>query len=201
MINQLVAIDRVLFTLLNAKLTHPVLDSVMPFVTEQENWYPVLVGLWLAMIIWGGRRGRMAAVALVIAVALTDQISCSIIKPLVGRVRPCNALSPAQCRLLIGRSSAMSFPSAHAANSFAMATVASWRFSRFAPVFYVFAVAVAYSRIYVGVHYPLDVLAGAVLGALLGRLAIWLVVEGRRRWDRWWEVRNMDTKRPHAAGV
>ncbi|MCK4409769.1 MAG: phosphatase PAP2 family protein [Candidatus Eisenbacteria sp.] len=201
MISQLVAIDTVLFALLNTKLTHPVLDSVMPFVTEQENWYPVLIGLWLALVIWGGRRGRMAAMALVIAVALTDQISCSIIKPLVGRVRPCNALSPAQCRLLVGRSSAMSFPSAHAANSFAMATVASWRFSRFAPLFYLVAVAVAYSRVYVGVHYPLDSLAGAVLGALLGRLAIWLVVGLRRRWDRWWEVRTMDRKRSHAAGA
>ncbi len=191
MINQLVAIDTVLFVFLNTKLTHPVLDSVMPFVTHQENWYPVLVGLWLALIIWGGRRGRMAAVALIIAIALTDQISCSVIKPLVGRVRPCNALTPAQCRLLVGRSSAMSFPSAHAANSFAMAAVASWRLGRFAPLFYFVAVVVAYSRVYVGVHYPLDALAGAVLGALLGQLAIGLVVGVRRRWDRWRETRRM----------
>ncbi len=192
MINQLVAIDTALFVFLNTKLTHPVLDSVMPFVTDQENWYPVLVGLWLALIIWGGRRGRMAAVALIIAIALTDQISCSVIKPLVGRVRPCNALTPAQCRLLVGRSSAMSFPSAHAANSFAMATVASWWLRGLAPLFYFVAVVVAYSRVYVGVHYPLDALAGAVLGALLGRLALWLVVGVRRRWDRWREIRNMD---------
>lgn len=191
MINQLVAIDTALFVFLNTKLTHPVLDSVMPFVTEQENWYPVLIGLWLALIIWGGRRGRMAAVALIIAIALTDQISCSVIKPLVGRVRPCNALTPAQCHLLVGRSSAMSFPSAHAANSFAMATVASWRLRRFAPLFYFIAVVVAYSRVYVGVHYPLDALAGAVLGALLGQLAIGLVVGVRQRWDRWREIRRM----------
>ena len=201
MINQLVAIDNMLFALLNARLTHPVLDSVMPFLTKQENWYPLLAGLWLAMIIWGGRRGRMAAVALVIAVALTDQISCGIIKPLVGRVRPCSALSPEQCRLLVGRSSSMSFPSAHAANSFAMAAVVSWRFGRVAPLLYFFAAAVAYSRVYVGVHYPLDSLAGAVLGALLGRLAIWLVIAARGRWERWWEVRNMDRKRSLAAGA
>ena len=201
MINQLVALDTALFVLLNTKLTHPVLDSVMPFVTEQENWYPVLIGLWLALIIWGGRRGRMAAVALIIAIALTDQISCSVIKPLVGRVRPCNALTPAQCRLLVGRSSAMSFPSAHAANSFAMATVASWRLGRFAPLFYFVAVVVAYSRVYVGVHYPLDALAGAVLGALLGQLAIRLVVGVRQRWDRWCETRSMDRNKSHAAGA
>ena len=199
MINQLIAIDSALFVVLNTRLTHPVLDSVMPFVTHQENWYPVLVGLWLALIIWGGRRGRMAAVALIIAIALTDQIACSVIKPLVGRVRPCNALTPAECRLLVGRSSAMSFPSAHAANSFAMATVVSWKLRRFAPLLYFFAVLVAYSRVYVGVHYPIDVLAGAVLGALLGRLAIWVVVAVRRRWDRWWEVRRMDWKEPDEA--
>lgn len=194
MINQLVAIDRALFVVLNTKLTHPVLDSVMPFITEQEHWYPVLVGLWLALIIWGGRRGRMTAVALVIAIALADQISCSVIKPLVGRVRPCNVLSPSQCRLLVGRTSAMSFPSAHAANSFAMATVVSWRLDRFTPLFYLIAAAVAYSRVYVGLHYPLDAIAGAALGALLGYLSIRLVVVARRRWDRWWEIRNMDRK-------
>jgi undecaprenyl-diphosphatase len=199
MINQLVAIDTALFVLLNTKLTHPVLDSVMPFVTHQENWYPVLIGLWLALIV--GRRGRMAAVALIIAIALTDQISCSVIKPLVGRVRPCNALTPAQCHLLVGRSSAMSFPSAHAANSFAMAMVASWRLRRFAPLFYFVAVVVAYSRVYVGVHYPLDALAGAVLGALLGQLSIRLVVAVWRRCDRWWRIRNMDRNKSHAAGA
>jgi len=156
----------------------------------------VLAGLWLALIIWGGRRGRMAAVALVIAIALTDQICCSVLKPLVGRIRPCNALPPEQCRLLVGRSSAMSFPSAHAANSFAMATVASWKLSRFAPLLFLVAAAVAYSRVYVGVHYPFDVIAGAIIGALLGRLAIWLVETVTDRCSRWWEIRNMDRKKP-----
>jgi undecaprenyl-diphosphatase len=200
MITQVLDIDAALFIFLNTQLTHPFLDAVMPFITHQENWYPVLAGLWLALMIWGGRQGRMAAVALVIAIALTDQITCSIIKPVVGRLRPCNALSPEQCRLLVGRSSAMSFPSAHAANSFAMATVASWRLNRFAPLLFLFAVAVAYSRVYVGVHYPLDTIAGAIIGALVGRFAIWLVVAVVRRWDRWREIRRMDTESPRLVG-
>jgi undecaprenyl-diphosphatase len=192
----LTELDVALFVLLNTKLTHPILDSVMPFVTEQEHWYPVLLGLWLALIIWGGKRGRMAAVALVIAVALSDRITCGLIKPLVGRIRPCNVLPAAQCRLLVGRSTAFSFPSAHAANAFAMATVVSWRISRFAPLFFLFAVAVAYSRVYVGVHYPADIIGGAVLGALLGRLAIWVVAAVTRRVGRWFEIRGMDRKKP-----
>jgi undecaprenyl-diphosphatase len=194
--NVILDIDTSLFIFLNTRLTHPVLDSLMPFITDKEHWYPVLLGLWLALIIWGGKRGRMAAVALVIAIALADQVSCTILKPLIGRVRPCNALAAEQCRLLVGRSSAMSFPSAHAANSFAMATVVSWRLSKFAPLFFLIAAAVAYSRVYVGVHYPFDTIAGAVLGALLGRLAIWLVVAVRGKWDRWWEIRRMDRKKP-----
>jgi len=166
----LVGVDRALFSLLNGDWTHPILDVVVPFVTTQENWYPVLVGLWVALIIWGGRRGRIAAALLVVAVALSDQITCSLLKPLIGRVRPCNALPADQVRLLVGRSGAYSFPSAHASNSFAMATVVCWRFPRVAPVAFTVAGLVAYSRVYVGVHYPLDVLAGALLGIVVGRV-------------------------------
>ena len=184
MLDAIAHLDTQLFVLLNSTLTNPALDWLMPAITEQENWYPVLGGLWVAMIIWGGRKGRMAAVMFVIAIALADQITCSCLKPLVGRLRPCNALSPEQCRLLVGGSKAMSFPSAHASNSFAMATVATWRFRKFAPVFYVVAALVAYSRVYVGLHYPFDVMAGAILGILLGRLAVWLVVYASRWWER-----------------
>jgi undecaprenyl-diphosphatase len=175
-------LDRALFELLNGRLTNPVLDVVMPAITTQENWYPVLVGLWIALIIWGGRKGRIAALLLVFAIALADQITCSVLKPLVGRIRPCNALPADEVRLLVGRSSAYSFPSAHASNSFAMATVVAWRLPRVAPVAFTVAALVAYSRVYVGVHYPLDVIAGALLGMAIGR-ALTLVGDViERRW-------------------
>jgi undecaprenyl-diphosphatase len=176
-------LDTRLFTLINVEFHHPVLDAVMRAITTQENWYPVLAGLAVALLIWGGRRGRMAVAMLVIAVAITDQISCSFLKPLVGRVRPCNALPPESFRRIVHATAAFSFPSAHAANSFAMATVVSWRFPGFAILAYLIAAAVAYSRVYVGVHYPLDVIGGAILGLLTGRLSIWIVVALRRRWD------------------
>ncbi|MBN2565943.1 MAG: phosphatase PAP2 family protein, partial [Candidatus Eisenbacteria bacterium] len=93
------------------------------------------------------------------------------------------ALSAEECRLLVGASSAKSFPSAHASNSFAMATVASWGYRRLAVLFYIVAALVAYSRIYVGLHYPLDSLAGALLGVLVGRLSIWAVVRVCSAWS------------------
>jgi undecaprenyl-diphosphatase len=155
----------------------------MRAITTQENWYPVLGGLGVALLIWGGRRGRMAVAMLVIAVAITDQITCSFLKPLFGRVRPCNGLPVGSFRQIVGATASFSFPSAHAANSFAMASVVSWRFPAFAIVAYLIAAAVAYSRVYVGVHYPFDAFAGAFVGLLTGRLAIWIVVALRRRWD------------------
>ena len=184
MMDQLVAIDHSLFAFLNGIAYCPMLDKIMPAITRQENWYPLLGGVWVALLIWGGRRGRMAAIMLVIAVALSDQLSSRVLKPLVGRVRPCNALPLDEIRLLVRRSGAPSFPSSHATNSFAMAMVFVWRWPRLAILFFVFAVLVAYSRVYVGVHYPLDVLAGAVLGVICGRTAIWVVVAVRRRWGR-----------------
>jgi undecaprenyl-diphosphatase len=189
-IERMVDFDTALFALINTRMTAPVLDRVMPFITEQEHWYPILAALLLAMVIWGGKRGRMAAVAFIIAVALSDQVTCAALKPLVGRVRPCNALPVDEVRLLVGRSSAFSFPSAHASNSFAMATVVSWRYPRAAFLCFLIAAAVAYSRVYVGLHYPLDAVAGAIIGALLGRLAVWVVVATRDRIDSWKAARS-----------
>jgi len=186
-IDQVIAIDQSLFAFLNGIAYCPILDAIMPVVTRQENWYPVLGGLWIALLIWGGRRGRMTAVMLVIAVALADQLSSAVLKPLVGRVRPCNALPLEEIRLLIRRSGSFSFPSSHSTNSFAMAMVLAWRWPRLVIIFIAFAIIVAYSRVYVGVHYPVDVLAGAVLGVACGRAAIWIVVAALH----WWERRNV----------
>lgn len=178
----LTALDTRAFEIVNGKLHHPVLDVVMPFLTTQTNWYPILGGIAIALIVWGGKRGRMAAAMLVIAVALADQVSCSLLKPIFGRARPPLALPADHVRLLVHRSEAFSFPSAHAANSFAMASVVAWRLKRLAPVAYAIAAVVAYSRVYVGLHYPLDVLGGAVVGIAAGRVAIWIVVAAVRWW-------------------
>jgi undecaprenyl-diphosphatase len=168
----LVELDQKLFLLVNGRWHTAFLDRIMPIITDQSNWVPVLVGLWVAVMIWGGRRGRTAGVIAILALALSDLVSSHLLKPLVGRVRPCNALSPAQCRLLVGASNAFSFPSSHAANSFSMATVFSSAWPRVSWLLFAIAGVVAYSRPYVGVHYPLDSVAGALLGFACGRLMI-----------------------------
>jgi undecaprenyl-diphosphatase len=100
----------------------------------------------------------------VIAVALADW-SATGLKALVDRPRP--PLRYAEPKTLVPVPHDASFPSGHAATSFAAATMLSLAFPRFAPFLFVLAAAVAFSRVYVGVHYPLDVIGGALLGVLV----------------------------------
>jgi undecaprenyl-diphosphatase len=112
----------------------------------------------------------------VIAIALAD-LSSSGLKSLTDRPRP--PLRYAEPKTLVPLPHDSSFPSGHAATSFAAATMLSFGFPRLAPFLFVLAAAVAFSRVYVGVHYPLDVLGGAALGALIA-VALRLLVRRRR---------------------
>ncbi|MGZ8741084.1 MAG: phosphatase PAP2 family protein [Gaiellaceae bacterium] len=100
----------------------------------------------------------------VMAVALADGSAMGL-KALLDRPRP--PLRYAEPKTLVPVPHDASFPSGHAATSFAAATMLSFAFPRLAPFLYVLAAGVAFSRVYVGVHYPLDVLGGALLGVLI----------------------------------
>ncbi len=160
----LLSIDARLFLILNRGAANPVLDTIMPFITDSDNWIIPMVIIWLLLIIFGGKKGRTAAILLIFIITLSDQLTSSVIKPLVGRIRPCYALENA--RLIIHQAHSKSFPSSHAANMAAAAALFSTYYSKYKWIFISLAVLVAYSRIYVGVHYPGDVLAGALLGVL-----------------------------------
>lgn len=155
--------DRWLFYLINKGGQNALFDAVMPFITDFSNFAIPLAAVWLALLIFGGRKGRVAAIVVAVTFALTDSTSSRIIKPLVGRERPCVALE--DVRLVMGMKNTLSFPSTHAANIFGAATVLTIFYRRWAAAFFAVAACVGYSRIYVGVHYPSDVIGGAVMGA------------------------------------
>jgi undecaprenyl-diphosphatase len=113
----------------------------------------------------------------IVAVALADWSAMGL-KALFDRERP--PLRYAEPDPLVRTPHDGSFPSGHAATSFAAATILSFAFPRLTPYLFVLAAAVAWSRVYVGVHYPLDVLGGAVLGALVAT-ALRLLVTNRQR--------------------
>lgn len=180
MLEFLVNLDTALMRFLNVTLANPVFDLIMPVITHE--WFVRIFFMTFALLaaIFGGKYGRITFLFLILAVVLTDQLTSHLIKPLVGRLRPCKNLD--WVHVLINCSSGKSFPSSHAANSFGQAVIWTWRYPKYKWFFILSATIITFSRIAVGVHYPFDVLTGAVLGTLCG-LLIFLTVKhlGRSR--------------------
>ena len=131
----------------------------------------------LALVLCAVYRRWGTLVLTVVAIALADW-SATGIKALVDRPRP--PLRYPEPKTLVPVPHDASFPSGHAATSFAAATVLTFAFPRLAAPLFVLAAAVAFSRVYVGVHYPLDIIGGAVLGVLVA-IALRRLVAGRLR--------------------
>ena len=122
------------------------------------------------------RRGLGPSILLAVVTLLTTFAADSVsfgVKDLVNRARPAE-LHPQIHPLYVVHSS--SFPAGHAATAFAGATLLSYFAPRLTPFFVVLAAAIGFSRIYVGVHYPTDVLAGAAIGVMVGAAAIGIIL-------------------------
>ncbi|MBM4174847.1 MAG: phosphatase PAP2 family protein [Ignavibacteria bacterium] len=164
------SIDVSIFYFINGTLANPVFDKLMPFITEVKNWYLVYVLLWFIILFKGGKYRFAMAISMILLITITDQVSSSLLKNLFERVRPCNALP--DVHLLAGCTGSYSFPSSHAVNNFAAATFFSFYYKHLKWLLFSVAVIIALSRIFVGVHYPSDVLGGAVIGTILGYLCV-----------------------------
>lgn len=164
--NTIAELDVSLFYLINHGWANGFLDVVFPWITRLQHFWPAILLLVLWLAVFGGRRGRWCLLAVGVAVALSDPLTARVLKPEFERIRPCIALE--DVRLLASRKASLSFPSAHAVNLFAVVAV----FARYVPrslwVGVPIAIAVSVSRVYIGVHYPGDILVGAVVGATLG---------------------------------
>ena len=166
--------DVALFFWINHGWSCPFLDSFFSFITNFRNFYIPLAFLFAYWLWKGGSSGRWLVLSLGLSILLADQTSSHLLKDLVERARPCNALdgvlTPA------GKSSAYSFPSSHAANMGASMFLLSVYFRSWTWAFILIALLVGSSRIYLGLHYPSDVLGGFLLGIIFGFL-VWRGVE------------------------
>jgi undecaprenyl-diphosphatase len=139
-----------------------------------------LIWIVIALVLSAVYRRWGVLVLTVLAVALADWTTTAI-KALVDRPRP--FVRYPEPDVLVPRPHDASFPSGHAATSFAAATILSFAFPKWTPAFLLLAAAIAFSRVYVGVHYPLDVISGAALGALIA-IALRLLVANPPRLRR-----------------
>jgi undecaprenyl-diphosphatase len=165
MLDALLAWDERLFRLLNEDWLHPTLDRVMPFVTDGRNYNLPLIMAALILIVVGRLHGLRFAVLAIVSVVIADAIGTHVFKSFFLRTRPCVALE--DVKLLVGCTNLPSFPSNHAVNSSVLATLAILYMPRLWLPAAALTLLVGFSRVYVGVHYPLDVLAGSALGIVV----------------------------------
>ncbi len=175
MIQTLLDWDTRLFELINGSWHHPWLDWIFPWWREKLTWVP----LYVLLAGFSAFKFRVKALwfimALVLAVGLADTVSSKLLKPAVHRLRPCNTPElKEEVRLLSGCGKAYSFTSSHAANHFAIASFLSLTLGLLYPWsrvwWYLWAGTIAYGQVYVGVHYPGDVIAGAIIGLIIGNV-------------------------------
>lgn len=182
MIEFLYSIDKAVFLFCNRTLANPVSDVVMPALTD---WNQSVIGwsifaLWWIALFWkGGRKGRIVGLLLIPLIVGSDQLSSAVLKFMFDRPRPCHEINGLpiveNIHLLVPCGSGYSFPSSHAFNNFAFATFLSYYYRRWTWLFLVYAGLMGFSRLAVGVHYPSDVLGGAMLGMLYSYVAIGIV--------------------------
>jgi len=182
-------LDTDLFLWLNGRYT-PWLDPIMVWVTERNSWFP-FYALLISWLIYRFQKQTIGLLLTIIAaVALGDQISSSVLKPLTLRPRPCHV--PALQKLIhpiLDCGGQYGFVSSHAATTFALAASLWLLLARQHPWIrwtFGWAAVFSYRRIYVGAHYALDVLAGTGVGVLSAAICtvIYYWVRVRAGWQR-----------------
>ncbi|HWR82586.1 MAG TPA: phosphatase PAP2 family protein [Candidatus Deferrimicrobium sp.] len=179
MIDYLSGLDQTLFVFINSQLANPVTDAVMPVITS-DTLLRVLYVATMVLLLWrGNNRLRWLVLFSIAALVLTDQISAGLLKKWAARPRPCQELYGVH--LLVNCGAGFSMPSSHAANAFGQAVLFCVHVRKALWYLVPIATLIAVSRIFVGVHYPADVVAGAALGGGVG----FVFAFGLKKWEYW----------------
>lgn len=173
MIDQIVHIDQEIFLAINQGLSNPVFDWLLPILRNPYTWAPLYLFLVIFFIKTYGKTGILIVVMTLATFGASDAISSHVIKKTVKRVRPCNDIEfKEDVNIRVRCGSGFSFTSSHATNHFALAFFwivlfrRKWKHAMWLCI--TWATLISLSQIYVGVHYPFDILCGAILGILIG---------------------------------
>lgn len=173
MIEYLTEIDKIVFLSINQGLSNPFFDFLMPILRNPYTWAPLYLFILIFAIKNYKKRGIIMILFFLLSFGLGDMISASVIKPQVMRVRPCNDVPfKEQVTVRVRCGSGYSMPSSHATNHFAMGVFLLMVFrKKWKPIIWLsilWAASISFAQIYVGVHYPGDILVGTLLGVLIG---------------------------------
>lgn len=190
MLEQLIQFDQSLFFTINHGLSNSFFDWLMPALRNRFFWTPLYLFIIIFFIRNYGKQGWIMILFLGLTFGCTDFISSSLIKPSVQRLRPCNNPEiKSDVKNLIDCGSGFSFPSSHASNHFGLAVFLivmlyrKWKL--ILPIGLFWAASISFAQVYVGVHYPVDILAGAMLGGMIGFImgTILLASKTFRAWN------------------
>ena len=169
----LIYVDKYLFYLLNKSFYFPLLDNFFVTLTDLNKIVFIkylLIAFIFYILFLGTKKSKFVLAILIVSIFISDQISSQFLKNIFMRLRPCNNLD--DVRLLVSCGSGFSFPSSHATNAFTVSILLSAFYKNFRNHFIILAFLVGYSRIYVGVHYPFDVIFGFVIGFIISNLIL-----------------------------
>jgi membrane-associated phospholipid phosphatase len=176
----IIQIDIAIFEWVNNNLSSMLFDMVLPWMREPYFWLPLYTFIIAFVFFNYGAKAYWFVLFLVLTAGSADLISSRVVKNSIKRLRPCNTENVIVTeRVHCG--SGYSFTSSHAANHFAVATFLvmtfGQHFKKIKPYCWTWAAIIGFSQIYVGVHFPLDILGGAILGLIIGQ--IWAILFAR----------------------
>ncbi len=167
MIDLLFNIDQWLLIFINQTLSNNLFDFIMPLFDDVKNWIPLILILWIYLS-YIDKKNRVRLLILIPLVILIGDQFGRFIKHIELRDRPWFALGDIVNHLGGKGGKHYSFPSNHALNTAAVMTVFSNLYTNYSKYFWTYLLIIMFSRVYIGVHYPLDVFSGAIIGFCIG---------------------------------
>lgn len=178
MLEKLLELDKSWFLAING-CNNEFFDHFFFIFTQKEVWIPSIIAILYVLISGKRKEAIWLILALALTITLADQLSSGLLKPLVARLRPSHEPSLQGLVHLINNYTGgrFGFASSHAANSFAVAAFLGliYKNKRFSYIIIAWAILNSYSRIYVGVHYPLDIIAGALIGIMAAYISFYIL--------------------------